>query len=248
MGTNRDFFFGLMVGALFLNLWYLAYLAIEGQLIPTSFDRFLNAIVILFAAFLGAYCAYLLAEKKEVRKLEREKIKSLNTALFVSLRQLNAMLHIKNLISPWEADEYRFINMPAMLVGSYEDLKLDLNALDFLLEEDDPNLLFEISIEQERFESTVSTFEIRNKIHYEKIQTALDIPELVNTNLTLKKIIDVLGKKQAGSAKKCTDDTFRHVYENYESMRFSHYKLFNTAKRLFPGQEFIRFEPEASEK
>lgn len=248
MGKNRDFFNGLIAGALVLNIWYLAYLAVEGQQIPTNFDRFLNAIVILFAAFLGAYCAYLLAEKKEVSKLEKEKIKSLNTALFVSLRQLNAMLHIKNLISPWEADEYRFINMPAMLVGTYDDLKLDLNALGFLLEEDDPNLLFEISIEQERFESAVSTFKLRNKIHYEKVQTALDIPELDNNNLTLNKIIDVLGKKLAGSAKKSTDDTFQHVKDNYESMKLSHYKLFASAKRLFPSQEFIRFESESSDK
>ena len=238
-------FLGVLIGILTLNVWYLSSLVIEHRVVPTTYDYFVNAIVVISAAFFGSFSAYHLNDRREQRKQQEIRINSLNSALFVTLRQFNAITQLKRDLSRWEQDSSRFINMPAVVTGDYSDLKLDINSIEFLLRERDPNLLFELSVEQERFEAAIMALNMRNTFHYKELQPALSKAGFNNTTATLEQVIEAVGPKIAVTALKSTDGVFSHVYETYDSLSKVHLKLFETAKEIFPNETFIRFEPQA---
>lgn len=235
----------MLIAVLALNVWYLSSLTIEHRVIPTTYDYIINAIVVISAAFFGSYSAYFLSDKKEQTREYNKKINSLNSALFVTLRQFNALMVIKRELVKWENDPSRFINMPPRVNSSYSDLKIDLHGIDFLLRESNPNLLLELAVEQERFESAIMACSMRNDFHYKELQPALNAINFNIQNPTIQQLETAVGPKIAGTALKSTENVFSHVYLTHDSLSKIHSQLYKTAKELFPNETFIIFEPHA---
>lgn len=242
MASSKDYIIGIFAGLLSLNLWYASSLAITHHVMPTTYEYITDTIVILVAAFFGSYSAYYLNDRKEQRKLKNKEIDYMRVALFITLRQTNTLLTIKNAIEPWKDDPLNFLNMRGILCGDYADLKIDLSSLRFLLISEDPNLLFALSIEQEKFELSIDLLKRRNAFDYDIFQTALNKSDLTSYNLTLKEVTEIVGHKTVVTAIKLTQDLFSHVDDTYASLAEAHYKLFLAAKRRFPDHVFVRFE------
>jgi HAMP domain-containing protein len=232
---------GVLFALIVLNLWYVSSLAIEHRIVPSTYDYFLKAVVVLFAAFFGSFSAFYLNTRKENLKEIRNNVSALNAALFVTLRQINALLTLKKAIKPLEKDPIRFLKLPAMYASDYSDLKVDLDRMELLLE-DHPNLLLNLSVEQGRFESAVKITNMRAEFHHEDLQKALNDSAFSIENPTLQELVDAVGPRIIGSAMKLTDGMYDQILLSVDSLTEAHEELFEVAKKVFPNQPFIKFQ------
>jgi hypothetical protein len=136
-------------------------------------DQLVAPLMSVFGTFFGATFAFRLNEDKEARKLNDARKDSLNRALFVIMRQVNA---VHNLRKDYEAKTNTFeraFNIPALKPPAYDDLVFNFIELDFILTSKEPNILMELSIEQERFQQALECVRIRNEFYVEQIQPKL---------------------------------------------------------------------------
>jgi hypothetical protein len=233
---------GVLFAILILNLWYVSALAIEHRVVPTTYDYFLNAIIVLSAAFFGSFTAFSFNNRKEEAKEEKQKIAALNSTLFITLQEINGLLQIKRDIAPLKNDPIRFLKIPAFYTPDYRALKLELNRLEFLLQEDS-NLLFELSIQQGCFESAVINIKMRGDFHHRELQKALNDCNFDVEDPTIEELINACGPRIIGTAIKQTDSMFSQVYLTVESLTALHENLHDIAKKLYPSVRFIKYLP-----
>lgn len=232
---------GSIFGLLMLNLWYLSALAIENRIVPTTYDYFLRAIIVLAAAFFGSCSAFYLNHRKDRKKVVEGQVDALNSALFVTLQQINALLLVKRSLSEFEGDPLRFYNMPPVYTSDYSNLKTDIKRLEFMLR-DDANLLFQLAIEQNRFENAVRITNMRADFHLNDLQMAISDAKFNVENPTLKELYDVLGPRVLGTIKRSTDNMYEQVSESVDSITEIHEKLHVVAKEMFPEFPIVKFE------
>jgi hypothetical protein len=232
---------GVLFTLILLNLWYVSSLAIEHRIIPSTYDYFLKAIVVLSAAFTGSFSAFHLNTRKEKQKETKDNITALNAALFVTLRQINALLTLKKKMLSLEKDPIRLLKLPAFYASDYSDLKVEFNRLEFLLKEH-PNLLFGLSIEQERFESAIKVTNMRAEFHRNDLQKALNDCKFSIEDPTLDQLVDAVGPRIIGIAKTLTDGMYQKILSNVDSVTEIHGELFEIAKKVFPDETFVRHQ------
>jgi len=235
---------GVVFALILLNLWYVSSLAIEHRVVPSTYDYFLKAIVVLCAAFFGSFSAFYLNTRKEKHKEIKENITALNAALFVTLRQINALLNIRNAILPLKIDPIRFLKLPAMYASDYSDLKIEFDRLEFLLKEH-PNLLLGLSIEQGRFESAIRVTNMRAEFHRDDLQKALNDCNFSIGNPTLEQLVNAVGPRVIGTAIKLTDGMYEQILLDVDSVTKIHEELFEIARKVFPDEPFVKFQEDA---
>lgn len=235
---------GTLLALALLNLWYVSSLVIEHRVIPSTYDYFLKAIVVLFAAFFGSFSAFYLNTRKENHKEIQDNISSLNSALFVTIRQINSIMVLNKAIEPLEKDPLRFLNLPAMYASDNSDLKIELNRLEFLLK-DHPNLLLDLSVEQGRFESAIKITNMRAEFHHNDLQKALNDAGFNVANPTLPQLVQAVGPRVTGTTIKLTDGMYEQLNLCVESLLEVHEKLYDIARGLFPNEPFVKFQPDA---
>jgi hypothetical protein len=235
---------GVLFALILLNLWYVSSLAIEHRVVPSTYDYFLKAIVVLFTAFFGSFSAFHLNTRKEKHNEIQNNISALNAALFVTLRQINSLLTLKKSILPLESDPIRFLKLPAMYASDHSDLKIDFDRMEFLLK-DHPNLLLGLSIEQGRFESAIRTINMRAEFHQEDLQKALSDSRFSIENPTLEQLVSAVGPRIVGVAKNLTDGTYKQIKLSVDSITEIHDELFRIAKEVFPNEPFIKYQQNA---
>tara|TARA_R110001606_G_scaffold282542_1_gene431146 strand:- start:216 stop:980 length:765 start_codon:yes stop_codon:yes gene_type:complete len=232
---------GVLFALLLLNLWYLSSLAIEHRIVPSTYDYFLKAIVVLCAAFFGSFSAFYLNTRKEKNKETKDNIAALNAALFVTLRQINGLLNLKKAILPLEKDPIRLLKLQAMYTSDYSDLKIDLDRLEFLLKEH-PNLLFGLSLEQGRFESAVRITNMRTEFHHNDLQKELNDCKFSIEDPTLEQLVNAVGPRIVGTAMTLTNGMYEQVLQSVDSVTEIHEELFEIAKTEFPGEPFVKYQ------
>jgi len=235
---------GVIYGLLVLNLWYVSSLAIEHRIVPSTYDYFLQAIVVLSAAFFGSFSAFYLNTRKEKLGKIQGNISALNSALFLTLRQINALLNLKKAIEPLESDNIRFLKLPAMYAADYSDLKIELNRLEFLLK-DHPNLLLNLSIEQGRFENAIRITNMRAEFHHEDLQKSLNDNNFCIEHPSLEELVTAVGPRVVGNAIKLTDGMYEQIFLSVDSLTEVHERLFEIAKENFPNERFVKFQQNA---
>lgn len=235
-------YLGFFLGILLLNVWYLSGLAIEGSILPKNYHYIITAIMMVSASFFGSYSAHHLHDKRDKEAKDKNRIEALNSALFTSLRQINAIAQLNKDLLEWKDKSNRFLFMPATLTRDYKDLKINFSTLEFLLLENNPTFLLLLSIEEERFESAIIATNMRSNIHKTELQPALSRASFHLMNPTFEQISLAAGDRITFSALKATDSMFNHVFMTHESYPKVHIELFNLAKKLYPNEKFIRLQ------
>lgn len=231
---------GIIVALLLLNLWYLSSLAIEHRVMPSTYDYIVNATVVLSAAFCGSFSAFYLNTRKE-RKIETsKKVDALNSALFITIQQINGLLLLKKAIEHYKNDPIRFLTIPSIYAPDYSALKVNLSRLEFMLKEH-PNLLLDLSVEQGRFESAVRVTNMRADFHHKELQVALSNCKFNIGQPSIEQLINAVGERIVGTGIRLTDEVFSHVLLSVDSAIEVHNKLHEVALAKFPGKSFIKF-------
>ena len=201
-----------------------------------------TAILALLGTFLGATLAFRLNEDKEATKLKAARRAALNRAMFVLGRQHNAIRQLKKEFDRFESHIEKAFKLPAIKPPSYTDLVHNFGDLEFMLESSDPNLLFLLTVEQERFHQALESLNIRNTFYVDEIQHAMAEKSLNNKPLSIDQLASSLGERLFNGAVNGANVAFEHIAASNETIPQLHAKLFKFAKEMFPEHKFVRFE------
>lgn len=230
---------GVLTGLAALVLWYFSSFAIEKSITPVT-DKVWPFFSAGLGAFFGSYFAYLFRKHEEKQAKLKKRKSSLDACLFTLIRQYNAMYQMKKEFEKHATDFDRAFSMQAMKFPEYKDVRIDFENLNFLTEINEINQLLALTIEQERFEQTIISMEIRNNFHMEKLQPAFEKSNINGRKLSLEDIERLLGPLIFHTAINSARQTYKLLCENLDSNYESHQKTWNIAKITFPGQVFLK--------
>jgi len=196
----------------------------------------------LAGTFLGAMFAFRLNENKEARKLLLIQRQSLNRSLFILIRQANAVRQLKEIFDTKSTQFEQAFNVPAVKSHEYTDLKQNFTDLEFLLESADPQILFKLTIEQERFDQTIESYNLRNKFYVEEVQPAVERLALNGKSITLQDAKLQLGERIFGTAMNGAKNAVFHINSSAISIPLMHADMLDLARTLFVGERFIQYK------
>lgn len=199
-----------------------------------------GALLALLATFVGALFAFRLNEEKDKKSLLKAQKTALNRALFILLRQYNALATITKQLAPFSTEIDRAFNLPANKPPPYVDLTHDFDNLEFLLETEHANVLMQLTIEQEYFHQALESIRIRNEFYVHEIQPALARLKMQSRMVTANQLFTHLEERLFGLAINGAKEIYHHIPESKASILKMHYELFTTAKTLFPDDLFIK--------
>jgi len=206
-----------------------------------------NAMLALFGTFLGATLAFRLEEEKERRKNADDQRKALNSALLILLRQYNALAQIEKDFANFPKDMPAAFSMPASKPPNYGELVHNVPDLEFLLDSSDPNILLELTVEQERFHQAIEAVNVRNEFYVNEVQKALSENKMNRKSFTPEEAESLLGDRIFGGAVNGAKNAREHVVLTCKSLTVMAEKLRRMAKELFPDRKFLMYEIQPSE-
>lgn len=190
--------------------------------------------------FLGALLAFRLNEYKDLNAKLLQQKTALRRALFVLARQTDAINSLLKLITPFETEIERALNLPAYKTPTYADLKQNFDELEFLLEAKYVNTLMRLAVEQERFHQSMEALRLRNEFYVDDVLPLLSKGSMNGKNLTQEDLLEGLGERVFYTAINYANALYFHVEENIESVKAIHLELFNVAKEIYPNDKFIK--------
>ncbi len=233
---------GVLIGMGALILWYFSSLAIDKVVVPSSFQSIVTICGSAFGAFFGAYCAFKLRQHEEKQNKHNKQKTALDLCLFTMIRQHNAISILKIQYDEYPSRFLRAFNMPAMKPPEYKDLKIILDDLIFLTnnDNDDIEFLFHLSIEQERFDQAIHAVTLRNEYTIEQLQPALAKHQIHGIDISAESLRILLGVQIFHSSLNLTNTAYDHLVASEQSIKKMQHKLHAIAKSVYPEKRFMR--------
>ena len=232
----------MILALLLLNLWYLSSISIENTVLPVSLDYLYKGITVLIAAFVGAFSAFKLNSKKEDDKKYTKQKLAMNKAIFVSIRQINALKNMQKEFAKYTNELDKAFKLPAMKPPCYDELKYNFDELSFLLE-DHPQVMMNLVIEQERFEQAFSSIEIRNDFYVHDVQPVLSKLALNGKDIIVAEFAKALGERLFEGAINGANTMYFHIETTNTSIVEMHDELSVVARKVFIGEKFVKWKP-----
>ena len=203
-----------------------------------------TALLAMLGTFMGATLAFRLSENKEEEKLKREQHEALNRAMFILARQHNALQFLKQDFERFKTPLERGLNLPALKPPPYSDLVQNFASIDFMLGED-PDLLFRLTVEQERFHQAIESLNVRNDFYVKELQPALSNLAINGKRVSVAELSTTLGERLFGGAISGAEVAYDHLSKSNESLPAIQAELLKYARSRFPGRKFVVFESKA---
>jgi hypothetical protein len=201
-----------------------------------------TAVLALLGTFLGATFAFRLNQDKEEKKLHKERREALNRAMFILARHANAVHQLKRDYEKFTDPIERAFNLPALKPPSYADVVHNFVDLEFLLESADPNILFRLTIEQERFQQVIESVNTRNEFYVNEYQPKLAAVALNGKLTTVQELSALLGERIFGGTLNGTAIAYEHLCASDVSIPEIQSALLSAAKKIYPGSKFVTYE------
>lgn len=207
----------------------------------SAFTLYISTTIL--ATFFGASVAFFLERQTKRQEKMQVSLASANRSLFILARQFSILNQIRNqIINPVRDDPGAWLNMPAVLPKAHDDLRYDIVSLQFLLESEEPNLLTELLMEEDRFFETMKTINERSKKHSNELQpklAAMGVKEgtYFASAVELEK---ALGLDLIGYMKTLTKALTEHVDEGIDGLKVIHDKMTGTFTKLFPHERILK--------
>lgn len=200
------------------------------------------ALLASLGTFLGALFAFRLNEQKDNTKTLSEQRAALNRSLFILARQRNAVNSFAKFLQPYNSEIERGLLLPAHKPPQYESLRQNFEAIEFLLEHNQANLLMRLAIEDERFHQTFESIRIRNDFYVAEVLPELARNRLQGKNVTNQQLLELLGERIFGTSINYAKNLYFHVEESLKSIPAMHAEVHAAAKQVFPHAKFINIE------
>jgi len=208
-----------------------------------SLNEYLPAIVTLLAAFLGAWFAFKLNSDKEQKIEHNINLINGNSALFIMIMMYNNLKNYQEkVLDPERSNSINYISLKAINLPSDNSLQINIEILKFLLDKN-PQLLFELKIEENRYNSAVGAINIRTTSHSEEMQPKLEENGFEEEKAyTATQMHEFLGNRLTGVMISNTKEVFKHVDSTVDSLSNIIDKLREEMLKTFPNETIINFE------
>lgn len=205
----------------------------------------ITAIATLISAFVGAWSAFKLQDNSNSRATTDSQVSAVNRAIFTLTQQWNILNNIyKQIIEPVEDNALAFINMRALMPSTTQMPVIDFNELSFILETKHRQLLADIYLEQERFESAIHAMNYRAKIHLDSVQPKMAESGIrVGDAFTAEQLEKMLGHGMFETLKVATGQAVAHNKKTRASLLKVMTALNGAMKEQFPKKSIILFAP-----
>lgn len=223
---------GILTVLAALNLWYLSSLAIENTILPKSLDYLINASISAVGAFIGAYFAFKLKKNEDDKIVLNTNKDSLDMSLLILARQMNALSNFKLDLDRFPTPFERAFNLPALKPPAYHDLRQNIASLTHLIEHGEVQIILNISIEQERFEQTIHSINIRNEFYVNEVQIAISEKGLNGKIMTVAEYKSELGERLYAGAMLGSSTMHQLVTETLHSLKSTFKDLRTIAKKF----------------
>jgi hypothetical protein len=200
-----------------------------------------TGLIALLGTVVGATLAFKLNEDREHEREHAAHRIALNRVLFTIARQRNAIRFLSQEIEPYKTSFDRAFNFPATVPPPYKDLIFQFETLDFLLESDNTNCLYRLSVEQERFHQVIESLNIRNEFYVRELQPEMARLKLNNKSIKLDEIQSLLGERLYGTAINSAEIYNSHIATSMESLCNMQKEIWDVAKKQYPKHQFIKY-------
>lgn len=204
--------------------------------------NFGSALLALLGTFFGALFAFRLNERKDADKERSRRISALNRAILVLGAQHNEIRTIVQEINEHPEPIARAFHMNAAMPVQSLRLEQRLDDILFLLKSSDPNILFELHIEQIRFDQALETVRLRAKFTADVLHPEMAKHQLKGKYVNERMLREMFGELIFESAVNMTHTMTYHTQGSNESLPALQKKLHALAKELFPGEKFVKFD------
>jgi hypothetical protein len=239
-------FLGVILALLLLNLWYLASLAIELQLIPANYDHFIRLLTTASGAFFGVVLAYQLNKYRDDKLEKRNDLAAINSAFTLTFKRLTILESFRIHMDEHESDFDKIFALKAF--------KTDITLHHF----DDSSLNFMISAGYSKelasfietgfmFEAAIAQINDRSQVLTDYVYPALK--NHGKSFLTIDEIDGILTPMQFQTAKDTTNRMYEHVYKSIPAIVESYDEMLTAAKSIFePEDELMVLEYNSANK
>jgi len=155
----------------------------------------------------------------------------------------NLVLFRRDVIEPVRGNPAAMIGMRAVTEMTDENLSIDIDALQFVIDKKDTELLMEILVQEERFKNLVRAINYRSKYHAEVIQPLLEEGGFREGEPFL--IADLeqhLGARNTETLRRLTDEIIEFTDETIVSLQETGEAFKARLDEWFPKYSFFRFE------
>lgn len=199
------------------------------------------ALLALVGTYVGATLAFRLNQAKEDEKIHQDRRAALFRALFVLGRQINAVQQLKLGYEAYDNPNERAFSLSALSPPTYSDLAHNFSDLGFLLESDDPNVMFRLSVEQERFEQVLTSIRKRNEFHVNEYQPRIAAAGVAGKKTSIENLRGVLGDAIFNGVMARTENVYALLTKTSRSLEEMQTELHGIAKKLYPKTKFLTF-------
>ena len=200
-----------------------------------------TSILALFGTFLGATLAFRLSEAKEAENSKRLQREAMNRALFILIRQINAITQILRDFNKFPSPFEKAFNMPALKPPDYGSLIHNISDLEFIINSNNANLLFELTISQELFHQVIDSIQVRNEFYINEVQPKIADAKINKKRFTFEYIQEILGERIFGGAMNGSKNAYELLSSANESLPKVLSDMRKLAQEIYPKHKFIDF-------
>ena len=209
-------------------------------------DVLINAAATLFAAFLGAFAAFLLQDWRNKRVEDARKRSAVNRAIFnLSILWNDLEQYRIGIIEPARKLKAPWLNMQANISAQFQNSPFNFDELFFLADTKKAEFLQTLFLEESRYRTTVHLIEERSKIVLNWLQPKMETLGFTKDGtLNLQELESKLGPDLTVKLKSLTDAIIRFVDDNLSSMHALNSEFTAEMETLFKGKKILKIQYE----
>lgn len=238
---------GGIVGLGAILLWYFSGLAITESDAPKWLEPASNFFTALFGALAGAFFAFKFNDKIESRKSQAEEQKriekevaTINRAILNLAIQYNTICNIKSELDKQKSIHHAAFSMPAFK-NFHDSTRVDVGELALILT-DSPQLLLEISIEQDGFIQTINSLNVRNEFYVGVLQPQMSKAGLLDRICSLDEYSSKLGLGTFKAAYSSIENVISNIQSSHDGLKSKIASLRSESKSKYPQYKFMNIE------
>lgn len=238
---------GGIVGLGAVVLWYFSGLAITESPAPKWVEPASDFFTALFGALAGAFFAFKFNDKIEQRKRQDEEMAQankdaaiINRAILSLAIQYNTICNIKNEIDKQKSIHHAAFSMPAFK-NFHDGTRVDVGEIALILTSS-PQLLLDISVEQDGFIQAIESLAVRNEFYVGVLQPQMAKAGLLDRVCSLEEYSLNLGQGTFNTAYSSIQNVMSNVQSSHAGLSSKIHLLRTEAKNKYPQCKFMSIE------
>lgn len=205
-----------------------------------------SPLTTLLAAFLGAWFAFMLQNRREKKNEINKNLAALNKVQINLVQQLNALtIFNKDFIQPYKSHPVNWVAIPAAPPRNYTHLKIEAGSLSFLIEQNSSALISKILIVEEEFQEVMNLINLRSEVHVGRLQPKLEeigFKEGKSFDKSLEEVENFLGDRLVGEMKRLTNGLISSIEDAITSHEEVIKEIKATGTKVFPKKRVLSFQ------